>query len=392
MENKPLNILFLCSWFPNPESPSHGIFYKRHAQALALKHNVTVLYAKALESFKEDEMIETFDGNYTEYCLFYPKIKNTLPIVSSFLKFNNYKTSYSKLLNKLRGHKFDIIHVNTLYPVSIAALKAIKMFPSASVFVSEQWSGYYPEDGNYKGFLTKYFSQKLIKKAKAVFVVSEKSKQAMLSHGLSAKYDFVNNVVDTSVFKPIDNSSNDNHALRILHVSSLVDREKNISGIIDVAQRLKDKGIDFQLYFIGKNDKETIEYKKLIHQNHLHTHITFLGYKSPGEISTYMNSADVFLLFSNFEGMPNVILESLACGLPVISTNVGQVQKMIQPGMGIVLEKNTIEECVEQLTNFKQQKIIDKQFMHQYIIDNYGMQAVSNSITHLYHKYSSNNA
>ena len=65
MPQKPLNILFLCSWYPNPDAPSNGIFIRRHAEALALKHKVTVLFVKSISTGPE-KRTETLDGNFKE--------------------------------------------------------------------------------------------------------------------------------------------------------------------------------------------------------------------------------------------------------------------------------------------------------------------------------------
>jgi glycosyltransferase involved in cell wall biosynthesis len=78
----------------------------------------------------------------------------------------------------------------------------------------------------------------------------------------------------------------------------------------------------------------------------------------------------------------------MACGLPVITSPVGEVLNMVKPKMGIVLKNNTINESVEQLSNFKKTDFADPKDMHQYISSHYSMESVCNSITQLYYKYS----
>ena len=232
MEQKKLHILFLCSWYPNPENATHVIFYKRHAEALSIQHNVTVVYSKSLDSISEETISIKQTGNFKEICLFYPKITNKIIVINNIIKLLKYRSSYNKVFEKkYLPDEFDIIHVNTIFPVGIAALIAIKKWSKAKLFVSEQWSGYYAEDGNYKGFFRKYITKKIIQKTKAIFVISDKLKYSMISHGLLGNYESINNTVDTSVFKTQVSTFNENNELQLLHISSLVNREKNIIGI-----------------------------------------------------------------------------------------------------------------------------------------------------------------
>ena len=372
----------MCSWYPNPESKTNGIFIRRHAQALALKHHVTVLFVKSVEA-ESEQYIETNEGNLKEILFFYPKCKVKMPIVGSVLKFLKFKSSYKKQIELLNSD-FDIIHLNTIFPAAIAAFDALKKYPNAKLFITEHWSGYYPEDGNYKGFLVKYFTRKIVRKANKIFVISDKLKNAMQSHKLINHYELINNVVDTSVFKPLPFQNRIPDVLKILHVSSLVEKEKNISGIIKIAERLKQKNIQFSLTIVGDNINEINKHKELAYKNLTKSEINFVGYKTPAEISNYMNQSDVFLLFSNYEGMPVVLLESMACGLPVITTNVGQVNKIVKAELGIVLNSGDINECVEKLCKFKRSAFLNTDLMHQEIENEFGYESLCNALTKLY--------
>jgi glycosyltransferase involved in cell wall biosynthesis len=382
LEQKPLHILFLCSWYPNPDSITNGVFIRRHAQALALKHYVTVLFVKSID-VESEQYIETNEGNLKEILFFYPKSKVKIPLIGSVLKFLKFKSNYKRQIDLLKTN-FDFIHLNTIFPAAIPALYAINKFPKAKFFITEHWSGYYPEDGNYKGFLIKKYTQKIVEKAKAIFVISDKLKNAMQNHNLVGNFELINNVVDTSIFKPFKSENRNSQVLQILHVSSLVDKEKNITGIIKIADLLKQKNVPFNLTIIGDNPEEINKHKELAYKNLTKSEIIFVGYKTSIEISNYMNQSDVFLLFSNYEGMPVVLIEAMACGLPVITTNVGQINQMVMPSMGIILNSNDINECVEKLCKFKRSDFLNSERMHDEIEKLYSYESVCQTLTKFY--------
>jgi glycosyltransferase involved in cell wall biosynthesis len=56
------------------------------------------------------------------------------------------------------------------------------------------------------------------------------------------------------------------------------------------------------------------------------------GRKSPTEVARHMQAADLLCMSSHNEGLPNVILEALACGLRVVSTNVGGINEVVNAG------------------------------------------------------------
>ncbi len=65
----------------------------------------------------------------------------------------------------------------------------------------------------------------------------------------------------------------------------------------------------------------------------IHDRVDFLGRKPPKEVADLMRAADVLCLPSRSEGMPNVVLEALACGAPVVATAVGEIPFLIRDGV-----------------------------------------------------------
>lgn len=379
--NKP--VLFLASWYPTQLDPTHGIFIQNHAKALARFTKVIVVYAYSVKESASNEIKIVSDGNLTEIRLDYAKSGIAIPFAKQFSQFNNYVNAYKKLLQYLIDHHIDIsaIQVNVAFPISMVVDLFKKHFNVKHTIV-EHWSGYLPEDGNYKGNIIKHYTKNCFKKVSKIWYVSEKQKQALVGYGLTGNFELLYNAVDTSVFK-IELKEKSKRTT-FLHVSSLVEREKNLSGTFKALRLVQDKGLDFELLIIGGNAESIVETKKLQKSAGLNN-VTYLGYQNKEQIGSCMNRCNALLLFSHFEGMPVVTLEALACGLPVFASTVGQLPNLINDDFGKLSPPNDVQHFATHIENFILKKYsFDSQKMSQFISQNASYDAVGNQMFDFY--------
>lgn len=130
------------------------------------------------------------------------------------------------------------------------------------------------------------------------------------------------------------------------------------------------------LILIGEGSlKEDMKY--FVRQNTLSDAVRFLPPMSQQDIGQWMNAVDALCLSSAFEGMPRVVVEALHCGLPVISTSVGEAGRLIGDSRGgrlvtedgaeafskamidLIQNPPSAESCKSQVLSFTARKILE---------------------------------
>lgn len=174
--------------------------------------------------------------------------------------------------------------------------------------------------------------------ASRVFSVSDSLKRHVVSLGADAtRIRVVGNGVDCNTFFPIDREEARGRlglpqsAKVLISVGGLVDR-KGFHRVIEVLPELLAAFPDLHYVIVGGSCPEgdlTQFLKDMVARLGLHERVHFLGSLPPAELHVPLSAADVFVLATANEGWANVFLEAMACGLPVISTDVGGNREVV---------------------------------------------------------------
>ncbi|MGG8498015.1 glycosyltransferase [Tenacibaculum sp. TC6] len=372
MAEKKLHILFLCGWYPSRVLPNNGDFIQRHAEAAALKHHVSVLHIISDVTVKE-----TFEFFYSDINNVHTYIAYIKPSKTPLIKGYRFLKAFFILLKKTG--KVNLVHLNKLFPFGLLALY-LKWFCKIPYIISEHWTGYHFPQANNIHKPELFFSKIIVKNAAFICPVSDNLKEAMVALGLTGNYQKVPNVVDTDLFLP---SSEKNKVFTILHVSNMLDNHKNVSGIIKTMVELSKHTSDFQLILIGENSNN---YKPLAKKLNIDHNILFLKHLPHQEIVSYMQRAHVFVLFSNYENLPCVILESFACGTPVISTYVGGISEYFPDDFGFLIEPDNEKQLVSSLLKIYNAPTSNSQEMHKFAQHYFSKLSIATLFDSLYKK------
>jgi glycosyltransferase involved in cell wall biosynthesis len=202
--------------------------------------------------------------------------------------------------------------------------------------------------------------KEVLKEADKIIVVSYATKNYVLSLGANPKkIEVIHNGVDLIRFKPLTGIKDE--IRRKLGIS------KNATVAITVRRLVYKNGIDTLIesaeIAIKKNPRLVFlvigagpdfgEVKAKIKQLGIEKNLRLTGFVSDTDLPFYYNAADFFVLPSKSgEGLPLVALEAMACGLPVIATNVGGASEIVTKDYGKVVPPDTPVSLAEAIVEF----------------------------------------
>lgn len=333
-----MKIGVITSAYPEYEDDPHGIFVHRLMKEVSKQgHEVHVL-----APYTGDKTEFQLDGVYVQkFNYFYPKRFQKLAGRSGmidnvkegiFVKFQFLTFIIFNVINSCRKLKdMDIVHVQWPIPNGLGALflKWIYNIPSINtVYGEEVYLSKRYHVTNILKFLLHWSSN--------IITISNATFEACLNIGLSeSRLGIIPFGVDTSFYKPL-NVTKDEEIFQILAVGYLIERKGFMYLISSIKEILKEHE-NIRLKIVGSGPQEQ-QIKNHITELDLEKHAEIIGNISDDELLKMYNSSDIFVLPSiidsqgNTEGLGVVLLEAMACGLPVIGSNIGGIPDIIHEG------------------------------------------------------------
>jgi len=365
-----------------------GLFIERHARSVAGHVRVAVLYIHQDDKLQGGKLdiITDKDEELFQVRIYYAAsragVKFMHPIINT-LKFLRCHLKGLKLIKKELG-KPDLLHVNVLTRLGVIAM-LYKWFTGTPYVITEHWTRYLPHMDNFKGRFRKMMTRMAVKNASAVLPVTDNLRKAMEAHGLrNTNYRIIPNVVDMDMFR-VDEGYHFIDRKHFIHVSCFEDKQKNISGILRVLKRLSEKRTDWFCTLIGDGIHFEI-LKGFAKELGLEGKFTqFTGLKENEELAEMMRKACFQVMFSRFENLPVVILESFASGVPVLSTDVGGIREHLHPDLGILIQSENeqqLEEKMDYLLDHYQE--YRKERLRAYARDNFSKEVIGQKLAEVY--------
>jgi len=356
-----MKLLTFSTLYPNAEQPNHGIFVETRLRYLIASGQVESRvvapvpwfplkgarfgYYGTLAKVPRQETRNGIDVAHPRY-LVVPRVgMNFTPYTLA----RAARKEIGRILDQ--GYDFDAIDAHYFYPDGVAAVMLGKYFNKPVVVTAR---------GTDINLIPQFERPKQLilqaaRAADGIITVCNALKDEMVQLGVNgAKITPLRNGVDLERFQPIDRTaaraSVGLAAGRFTLLSvGLLDPRKAHDLIIRALPQLPD--VDLLIAGIGP-EKKNLE--NLARELGVQERVKLLGAVAQTELKIYYNAADALVLASSREGWANVLLESMACGTPVVASNVwGTPEVVSAPEAGVLMPERTPNGLVQALAQLR---------------------------------------
>jgi colanic acid/amylovoran biosynthesis glycosyltransferase len=252
----------------------------------------------------------------------------------------------------------DVLH----FEWESAAVRSLPLLEACMcpVVLSTRGSGVNVHPHTGQGHLAARYPE-IFARAAAVHCVSEAVREEAARYGLEhAKARVIHPAVNTDYFRPPPVAESAPEVLRVVGVGRL-GWVKGYGYAIEAVASLARAGVPVTYEIIGgepepdtgeASDRSRLLY--LIHELGLHDRVTLLGAVPPGAVRERLWASDVLLQASLSEGLPNTVLEAMACGLPVVVTDCGGLREAVDHGIeGLVCPRRSPQALADALGSLR---------------------------------------
>ncbi len=327
-----MRVLLISNLYPNCKELTRGIYNKQQIAELARLCDVQVVAPLPWYRMKGVPRSEVADGIQVYHPPYFmiPRIGRSLYGFFFFL-------SLIGVIKKIQSDfDFDLILANWAYPDGVGSYyigKALRKKVVIGVLGTDI--------NNYsKFFIRRNIIGHALRHCDAVFAVSDDLKRKVATLGVPDSNIFV---VRNGINKDIFNQLNKAECRKriglpldktiVLFVGNLVE-VKSVETLVGAFAGLR---VDALLVLVGDGPlEETLRAK--VKDLGIEDRVIFAGRNTHDAIPIYMNACDIFCLPSRNEGCPNVVLEAMACGVPIVATNVGGIPELVNDSkLGILV-------------------------------------------------------
>ena len=377
-----MHILILPSWYVSSYNALQGVFFKEQAEAL-VKHGqkvgVITLQDVGMRNIVKQKKLDFLNKSFVEngvhtYRFQYLDILKIQSLTSK-IKMAFFKRMFKKYI---KDHGLpDIVHLHSF------------MVGDWAMYLKDVYSIPYVVTEHGTGFARDTFSLNDLDKAKMVFEKSEYniavSKQFgnLLEDKFNLNFSYIPNIVNIDFFNIKESAEKDTY--NFINIAFLT-KKKNQDVLIRAFSYAFKNRADIKLTIAGYGT-EYDNLDKLIKELNMEDQISLFGRASREEVKMLLQKSDTFVLSSQYETFGVVIIEAMACGLPVLATKCGGPESIINSDeVGLLSEIDESSLSEKLLEMYNKRSDFNAHYIRKYVENNFSEEAVCLKLKKIYEK------
>jgi L-malate glycosyltransferase len=369
-----MTILLLTHSYPDARIKWRGLFIQDQALALSEKYEVIVVYFKVdytrFAPFSKYSFSKRQNGRITEYELTTGK---SFPVINQLKYFTDTFSFIRKEI--LSKKKIDIIHSHLSYPAGFFGTIMQKREKIPCVITEHSW-------------IKKYFRSRIhklcvlyaLKHSACVVAVSQALKDDINVY-CKRQVRVIPNVIEMKKFSVPGTVKKDNR-LNIGILGGMGNYRKGLDILIKAVSLLKDLELTVH---IGGDGKYLSTFKDMAKELDIAGKCIFYGEIKPESIQDFYSKLDFYILPSRDETFGVVVVEAMACGLPVISTKCGGPEEIITQETGMLIEKENPKELADAIRMVAANlDSYNRKAIRDYVLEKYSPDLFVSSLSEVY--------
>ena len=382
-------ILFVPSWFPNPDDPISGVFIEEQAVALSKEHDVAVLLPKMAawrNVLKSDAPDRSAKKEQAGLPVYHEYARPLIPHGPESIDYNTFARAAQNGFDKILKEwgRPDIIHAHVVLPGGYSALGVAKKHGIPIVMTEHS--------GPFSMHLGTELSRRLVHETlpnmNGLIAISPAMAKQLLDFHPGLNIDIIGESVRTDFFVPGDGIDKAEGTGKSFLVVARLAEQKGLVHLIKAVRLLLDRGYKSFEVAVGGEGPDRPMLEDLIHTLGVAEHLRLLGALNREQVKDRMQKCDVFVLSSLWETFGVVVGEAMACGKPVISTRCGGPEFIVTDENGVLVDVGSEEALAGGMADFLDGKhSFDPQKVRASVVDRFSPEAFVRNVTAVYGRF-----